>query len=137
MEQGAGKAAAGLPRLVVLQSIVSNNQIWVTVIARIYLFIRSHFGRECVSQLAKATIFFHLVCEQEREASQMLQEEPIPGPIEGLRLPRRAWTVLKRENIRTLDQLKVVAVEIERVMPGIGCKTAQTIRTELARVTPG
>jgi DNA-directed RNA polymerase alpha subunit len=67
----------------------------------------------------------------------MLQEEFISGPIDGLRLPRRAWKVLERENITSLDQLKAAAARIERVVPGIGRKTAQTIRTELVRVTPG
>jgi hypothetical protein len=64
----------------------------------------------------------------------MLQDELILGPIEGLRLPRRAWKVLQQENIITLDQLRAVAGGIEQVLPGIGCKTAQRIRAELARI---
>ncbi len=66
----------------------------------------------------------------------MRPNEPVSGPIDGLRLPQRAWTVLERENITSLDQLKAVANGIERVVPGIGRKTAQTIRTELVRVPP-
>ncbi len=64
----------------------------------------------------------------------MLQDAPVPGPIDGLRLPRRAWKALQQENIITLDRLKAVADRLERVLPGIGCKTALTIRTELARI---
>ncbi len=63
----------------------------------------------------------------------MLQEESIPGPIDGLRLPRRAWTVLQREHIMTLDQLRAAAGRIER-FENIGRKTAQRIRAELARI---
>lgn len=67
----------------------------------------------------------------------MHPNEPVAGPIEGLDLPRRAWTVLEQEHITTLDQLKAVVARIERAAPGMGRKTAQTIRTELARVTAG
>jgi len=55
------------------------------------------------------------------------------GPIPGLRLPHHAWTVLESDNITTLDQLKAVADRIERI-PGVGSKTAEAIRAELARV---
>jgi hypothetical protein len=44
----------------------------------------------------------------------MLQEETVPGPIDGLRLPLRAWKVLQREHITTLDQLRAAAGRIER-----------------------
>jgi hypothetical protein len=64
----------------------------------------------------------------------MHPNEPIPGPIAGLHLPRRAWTVLEREHITTFDQLKAVADGMERVIPGLGRRTARTIRAELARV---
>jgi DNA-directed RNA polymerase alpha subunit len=67
----------------------------------------------------------------------MRQDDPVAGPIEGLHLPRRAWTVLERENIASLDQLKAMAAGMERVVPGIGRRTAQTIRAELARITAG
>jgi Holliday junction resolvasome RuvABC DNA-binding subunit len=43
------------------------------------------------------------------------------------------WTVLESDNITTLDQLKAVADRIERI-PGVGSKTAEAIRAELARV---
>jgi DNA-directed RNA polymerase alpha subunit len=66
----------------------------------------------------------------------MLQEETVPGPIDGLRLPLRAWKVLQREHITTLDQLRAAAGRIER-FENIGSKTARTIRTELARMPPG
>ena len=62
-------------------------------------------------------------------------DEPVPGPIDSLRLPRRAWKALQQENITTLDQLRSMAGRIERVLPGIGRKTAQRIRAELARIT--
>jgi hypothetical protein len=55
------------------------------------------------------------------------------GPIEGLRLPLRAWAVLRRENIMTLNRLKAVAHRIEQ-FTSVGVKTAQVIRAELARV---
>jgi DNA-directed RNA polymerase alpha subunit len=61
------------------------------------------------------------------------QDKPVPGPIEGLRLPARAWTALRRENITTLDRLRAVADRLDR-LEGIGAKTAQTIRVELARM---
>jgi hypothetical protein len=64
----------------------------------------------------------------------MHPNEPVSGPIAGLHLPRRAWTVLERENLTTLDQLTAVADGMERVIPGLGRKTARTIRAELARV---
>jgi DNA-directed RNA polymerase alpha subunit len=61
------------------------------------------------------------------------QDEPISGPIVGLRLPARVWKVLRRENITTLDRLRAVADRLDR-LEGIGPKTVQTIRAELARV---
>ena len=61
------------------------------------------------------------------------QDEPILGPIEGLRLSARAWTALQRENITTLDRLRAVADRLDR-LEGIGAKTAQTIRAEFTRV---
>lgn len=64
----------------------------------------------------------------------MHPNEPVAGPIDRLHLPRRAWTVLERERITSLGQLKAQAVGIERVVPGIGRKTAQMIRAELARI---
>ena len=54
------------------------------------------------------------------------------GPIAGLRLPARAWTALRRENIRSLDQLKSVVYRIDR-FDGIGPTTARIVREELAR----
>jgi hypothetical protein len=69
-----------------------------------------------------------------QEASQMPHHDEIsPGPIEGLRLPPNAWHVLRRENIRTLNQLRAVAGRIER-FEGVGPKTALATREELARV---
>jgi DNA-directed RNA polymerase alpha subunit len=55
------------------------------------------------------------------------------GPIEGLRLPVRAWEVLRRENITTSGQLRAVADRIH-LYEDIGAKTAQVIRAELARI---
>jgi hypothetical protein len=55
------------------------------------------------------------------------------GPIPSLRLPDHVWTVLESDNITTLDQLKAAAGRIERI-PGVGSKTAEAIRAELARV---
>lgn len=56
------------------------------------------------------------------------------GPIPGLRLPENAWRALRRENIKTLGRLQAVADQIERIVPGIGTKTAAVIRAELARL---
>ncbi len=64
----------------------------------------------------------------------MHPNEPVSGPIAGLRLPRYAWAVLERENITTVDQLKAVAGEMEQMVHGVGCKTAQIIRAELVRI---
>jgi hypothetical protein len=58
----------------------------------------------------------------------------IGGPIRGLRLPFQAWEALRREGITTLDRLRAMADEIH-TLSGIGPKTAQLIREELARVT--
>jgi endonuclease III len=55
------------------------------------------------------------------------------GPIRGLRLPQYAWQALQNADIATLDELKAVAVRIER-LPGVGPKTAQVIRAELDRI---
>jgi hypothetical protein len=60
--------------------------------------------------------------------------ERIGGPIRGLRLPLEAWEALRREGITTLDGLRAMADQIH-TLPGIGSKTAQLIREELARVT--
>src|SRR5690349_13701981 len=46
------------------------------------------------------------------------------GPIEGLYLPRLAWDVFQRENIQTMDQLRAVAGQLERI-DGLGPVTAQ------------
>lgn len=56
------------------------------------------------------------------------------GSIPGLQLPQQAWFVLERENIRTIDRLRAIADRIEHVLPGIGPKTADAIRAELARI---
>ena len=55
------------------------------------------------------------------------------GPIRGLRLPSAVWNKLLDENIRTFDQLKAAAHEVEQIF-GIGPKMAQAIRDEIARV---
>jgi len=55
------------------------------------------------------------------------------GLIRGLVLPPNIWYVLRRENIKTISQLRAVADRLER-LDGIGPKSAQAIRAELARV---
>jgi endonuclease III len=55
------------------------------------------------------------------------------GPIRGLRLPLTAWRSLEDGGITTIAQLKAVADQLER-LPGIGPKTAQVLRKELARI---
>jgi DNA-directed RNA polymerase alpha subunit len=57
------------------------------------------------------------------------------GPIRGLQLPLAAWNSLHEDGISTIDQLRAVAHQLES-LPGIGAKTAQVIRAELARVSP-
>jgi DNA-directed RNA polymerase alpha subunit len=72
----------------------------------------------------------------EQEASRMPRsEEKIPGPIEGLRLPQRAWAMLRRENITTIDRLRAVADRLQR-FEGVGFRTALAIREEIARAKP-
>jgi Bacterial RNA polymerase, alpha chain C terminal domain len=61
------------------------------------------------------------------------EAKTLPGPIEGLRLPARAWGALRREGIMNLDQLMTVAYQIDQ-FSGIGAKTAHVIREELVRV---
>ena len=61
--------------------------------------------------------------------------ETFEGPIRGLYLPSNAWEALHRENIETLDQLRASVDWLEQ-FEGIGPKTAQAIRLELARVVP-
>jgi hypothetical protein len=56
-----------------------------------------------------------------------------PGPIRGLVLPPNIWYVLRRENIKSISKLRAVADHLER-FNGIGPKSAQAIRAELARV---
>jgi hypothetical protein len=59
------------------------------------------------------------------------------GPIEGLYLPQLTWDVFHRENIRTIDQLRAVADQLER-FDGFGPITVRAIRQELDRVAePG
>ena len=55
------------------------------------------------------------------------------GPICGLVLPPNVWYVLRRENIRTISELRAVADHLQW-FEGIGPKRAQMIRAELARV---
>jgi endonuclease III len=59
--------------------------------------------------------------------------ERFGGPIRGLRLPLNAWDALRAEGITTIGQLREVADRLE-TLPGIGPKTAQLIREELACV---
>ncbi len=54
------------------------------------------------------------------------------GPIGGLLLPPNIWYVLRRENIKTISELRAIADHLEQ-FDGIGPKRAQTIRAELAR----
>jgi hypothetical protein len=56
-----------------------------------------------------------------------------PGPIGGLRLPPKAWYVLRRENITKISKLHAIADRLER-FEGIGSKMAQAIRAELTRI---
>jgi hypothetical protein len=53
------------------------------------------------------------------------------GPIAGLYLPRMAWDVLRREKIRTIDQLMAKADQLEQ-FDGIEPRMAQVIRQALA-----
>jgi hypothetical protein len=63
--------------------------------------------------------------------------ETCEGPLEEVFLPRLAWDVLHRENIRTIGELRAVAGQLER-FDGIGPITARVIRQELDRVAaPG
>jgi hypothetical protein len=59
--------------------------------------------------------------------------EPSEGLIEGLYLPQLAWDVFHRENIQTIDQLRAVAGQLER-LEGFGPITVRVIRQELDRV---
>jgi DNA-directed RNA polymerase alpha subunit len=67
--------------------------------------------------------------------SHLSRYEIRAGPIAGLRLPFATWAVLMREGITTLDHLRAVADHLEQ-FEGIGRKSAQIIREELARVAP-
>lgn len=63
--------------------------------------------------------------------------EAFNGPIKGLYLPQLAWDVFQRENIHTIDQLRIVAGQLER-FEGFGPITVRAIRQELDRVAaPG
>jgi hypothetical protein len=57
------------------------------------------------------------------------------GPIEGLYLPPVAWEMLLRENIGTIDQLRVNADRLEQ-FDGIEARMAQVIRQALAQFAP-
>ncbi|GEO18394.1 hypothetical protein MAE02_60900 [Microvirga aerophila] len=59
--------------------------------------------------------------------------DPWEGHIPGLRLPQSTWDALRAEGIMTIEQLRAVAHRVH-YLPGIGRKTAQLIREELARV---
>jgi hypothetical protein len=60
----------------------------------------------------------------------MPQDQPVPGPINGLHLPRRTWKALQQGHITILDRLKAVADRLENN----GSKTARVIRAEPARM---
>ncbi|KFG68723.1 hypothetical protein JH26_14750 [Microvirga sp. BSC39] len=62
-------------------------------------------------------------------------DERWEGPIRGLRLPLTAWRRLQEDGVSTIDQLRAIVNKLETV-PGIGPKTAQVIRAELARTSP-
>jgi Holliday junction resolvasome RuvABC DNA-binding subunit len=55
------------------------------------------------------------------------------GHIPGLRLPLITWAALRQDGIMTIEQLSTKADQLHK-LPGIGRKTAQLIRDELARV---
>ena len=59
------------------------------------------------------------------------------GPIPGLLLPQYTWHVLQSENVTTIDQLQSIADQIEKIVPGIGPKSGDVIRAELARLMTG
>jgi hypothetical protein len=50
------------------------------------------------------------------------------GPIDGLSLPPMAWDVLRREEIRTIDQLMAKADQLDGIEPSM----TQVIRPALA-----
>jgi hypothetical protein len=50
------------------------------------------------------------------------------GPIDGLSLPPMAWDVLRREEIRTIDQLMAKADQLDCIEPSM----TQVIRQALA-----
>lgn len=56
------------------------------------------------------------------------------GPIKGLRLPLIVWNTLMDEGITTLDELRAIADQLER-LPGIGSKMAWVTREELAHAS--
>ena len=53
------------------------------------------------------------------------------GPIKGLYLPTVAWTMLRREHSRTIDQLRVHADRLGQ-LDGVDARTMQAIRQALA-----
>jgi hypothetical protein len=60
---------------------------------------------------------------------------PTKDLFQGCAWPPSAWDALRAEGITTLDRLRAVADQLEK-LPGIGSRMAQTIREELARATP-
>jgi hypothetical protein len=72
---------------------------------------------------------------QEQAMPNASYYEVCAGHIAGLQLPYATWDVLMREGITTLDQFRAAAGQIEQ-FAGIGRKSAQIIREELARVAP-
>lgn len=61
-------------------------------------------------------------------------DERFGGPIRGLRLPLTVWNVLSDEGITSIEQLRAVANQLEK-LPRIGVKLAQMTREELARLS--
>src|SRR3712207_4295173 len=70
--------------------------------------------------------------KSEVKQMRMVLRERWNGPIRDLRLPLAAWRSLQAEGITTIGQLRAVADQLER-FDGIGPKTAEVIRDELAR----
>jgi hypothetical protein len=64
-------------------------------------------------------------------------DDRVRGHIDGILLPKWIWNTLAKDGIETIEQLARIAARIERVVPGIGQRSAEIIRAEVARILPG
>jgi hypothetical protein len=76
------------------------------------------------------TLRVELKATRESRCPKPITVMPTKGLFQGCAWPPSAWDALRAEGITTLDRLRAVADQLEK-LPGIGPRTARHIREEL------